>query len=380
MGITADGYYAGLMSGTSMDAIDACLIEIRDNHPQRLVAWHAQAIPAKLQTALHDLVAPSWQGSLAVIAELDQAFGRLQATALHRLLEKAGLGSSAVRAVGCHGQTIAHAPTGKTPYSWQLGDPTQVAEATGITTVSDFRRRDLAAGGQGAPLVPAFHRRILPDDEHDQVVLNIGGIANITLWFGTTATVLGFDTGPGNTLMDAWSRHCRGDPYDRDGAWAASGSCDADLLARCLADSYFDQPPPKSTGREHFHLQWLTSLLPDQFALQDVQATLCELSARTIADAIRQYAPTARNIWVCGGGWHNKQLIKRLQANLANRTWRDTAELGFPADWVEAAAFAWLAQRALTGQAGNEPEVTGASRRTVLGAIYPGRLTEARSA
>ncbi len=373
-----EGIYAGIMTGTSMDAVDVCAIEIAVEPPIRLIAAVSAPIPPTLTTALHELVTPGYRTTLDHIAKLDHRLGRLYVDALTKLLVEHGINDTSIRAIGSHGQTIAHHPGGPSPYTWQIGDPNLLANATGITVVADLRRRDVAAGGQGAPLVPLFHQAIVPRlTDRTQIVINIGGIANITIIPSNGSELLGFDTGPGNTLMDLWARHTLKQPFDRDGKLAASGQIHPEFLANCLADSYFCAPPPKSTGREYFNWDWLhQQRLPKQLSSPDVQATLCELTAHTIADAVNRHTPTCADVWICGGGCYNKTLMQRLRHHLAAHQIADTTGLGIPPDWVEAAAFAWLAYRAVTGQVGNAPSVTGAQRATLLGAIYPGKARE----
>lgn len=364
--------YIGLMSGTSVDAVDAALVET-DGHAIHLQAACAQPIPVELRATILGLCNQG-KGVLDTLLDLDVALGHLFATAAQDLLTSAGIAPAAVCAIGSHGQTLYHRPTGVYPTTLQAGDPNIIAEITGITTVADFRRRDMAVGGQGAPLVPAFHHAVFHDPHEDRVVLNVGGIANITL-LPKTGAVRGFDTGPGNGLMDAWIQRHQGKACDVNGAWAASGDVDVSLLATLCADPYLALPPPKSTGREHYHLDWLDALLHSGLtprAPVDVQATLCEFTAVTVARAIIQYLGAATRILVCGGGAHNPVLMARLCTHLAPRRVVTTSEYGLAPDWVEAAAFAWLAHQALAGQAGNLPAVTGAQRAVVLGGVYPG--------
>lgn len=296
--------------------------------------------------------------------------GRCFAAVVRRLLRKAGLAPAEIRAIGSHGQTVRHLP-GEPHSSLQIGDPNVIVQETGITTVADFRRRDMAAGGEGAPLVPAFHAAAFAGDRY-RVVLNIGGIANLTLLEPGTA-VRGFDTGPGNLLMDAWARRHGHGPMDKGGTWAAGGTICRELLALLLHDPYFRRPPPKSTGREYFNPAWLERGL--QHLTQapvpaDVQATLCELTAASIAGAIRDHAGGAEEILLCGGGVHNRHLMARLAHHLRKHTICTTAALGLNPDLVEATAFAWLAQQTLTGRPGNLPTVTGARHAVVLGGIF----------
>ena len=272
-----------------------------------------------------------------------------------------------VAAIGSHGQTICHRPNGAFPFTLQIGDPSVIAERTGILTVADFRRGDVAAGGQGAPLLPALHAAVLADPAIPRAILNLGGIANLTLLV-PGQEVLGFDTGPANCLLDAWAARHLGTERDNGGAWASSGTVDRDLLARCLDDPYFAAAPPKSTGREVFNLDWLDARVHTGIAPADVQATLLALSARTIADALRANAPATREVFACGGGVHNPALMDALRAELPGVRVDTTAALGLDPDFVEAAGFAWLAHARLAGEPGNLPSVTGARRPRVLGA------------
>ena len=289
------------------------------------------------------------------------------ATAVSVLLAKARLAAGDIGAVALHGQTIRHRPD--LGYTVQLANPARLAEQTGITVVADFRSRDIAAGGQGAPLVPAFHAVIFGAPGEHRAVINIGGIANVTDLPGNGA-VLGFDTGPGNTLIDAWCERHKGIPFDPDGSWAASGSTIAELLTELESDAYFALPPPKSTGREYFNLAWLEPHLKAAYTPVDVQRTLVALTARTIGEAVTRYSAGATEILVCGGGANNSILLRDLGSALAPRRVRTTASFGVPVTEVEALAFAWLAREALAGRGGNLPSVTGARGPRVLGAIY----------
>lgn len=373
-----DGHYIGLMSGTSMDAIDAALVEFRGNSIE-LVAHHTHPLPKTLRTSLldaaHDATTP-----ISRMTELDVQTGRLFADAVLALLRHNGISTQKIRAIGSHGQTIYHRPRGDVPTTLQIGDPNIIAERTGIVTVADFRRRDIAAGGQGAPLVPAFHRAAFHSASEDRIILNIGGIANITILpRDIDEPVRGFDTGPGNALMDDWILRHQGVGFDHDGAWAASGRVQTGLLNTLLNDGYFAQPPPKSTGREHFNPRWFADVLKlcqASFTAVDVQATLCELTAASIALAIEEHAPTVARVLVCGGGARNAHLMTRLHARLTPRLLEPTDLHDIPAQWVEAMAFAWLARQRLMGSPGNLPTVTGARHLVVLGAIYAGRSAE----
>jgi anhydro-N-acetylmuramic acid kinase len=359
-------FFVGLMSGTSLDGIDTVVADLSSATPRLLATHHAPFDPA-LRATLLDLHAPS-AGELHRSALAALALAQAYAESVKQALVAAGTSPDSAQAIGCHGQTIRHRPA--EGYTVQLVNGARLAELTGITTVCDFRSRDIAAGGQGAPLVPAFHASAFRHASEHRVIVNVGGIANLTD-LPSTGAVHGFDCGPGNMLMDAWIASQRSQAYDRDGAWAASGKTLPDLLARMLAHPFLAQRPPKSAGREQFDLEWLRSLLAGNEQPQDVQATLLELTARAIADAIDTHCPAANSIFLCGGGARNTALARRLTALLAPRRVSTTETLGIAPEWVEASAFAWLAQRTLAGQPGNLPEVTGARGPRVLGAIYP---------
>jgi anhydro-N-acetylmuramic acid kinase len=305
------------------------------------------------------------------LGQLDVELGQLFAAAALALLEEARVPRGEVQAIGSHGQTVRHRPGVRHPFTLQIADPNIIAARTGLKVVADFRRRDMALGGQGAPLMPAFHRFAFGHASEDRVLANIGGIANITL-LPAAGDVRGFDTGPGNVLMDLWSREHLGTAYDAGGAYAATGTLDAALLTRLLSDPYFSALPPKSTGPEHFNRAWLTHALADaKRKPADVAATLSELTARSLAADVRRQAPAARQLCVCGGGAHNAELMRRLAANLPQVEVESSSAFGLHPDWVEAAGFAWLARETLAGRPGNLPAVTGAAKSTVLGAIYP---------
>jgi anhydro-N-acetylmuramic acid kinase len=365
----ASALYLGLISGTSADSIDSVLVSFSRGMPQ-LLASHAHPWPTALRERMLALAQGETALDLDTFGRLDVEIGHGFADAALQLLEHSGTPATAVRAIGSHGQTLRHRPTGTYPFTLQLGDPSVIAERCGIDVVADFRRADIAAGGQGAPLLPALHAMLLARPGHARVVLNLGGIANITV-LGADGRVLGFDTGPANGLLDAWCLRQRNEPFDRDGAYAASGRPDAGLLDALLADPYFALPPPKSTGREHFHLDWLATRAPSA-ALDpaDVQATLLELTARSVAMAIAQHAPDAEEVLACGGGVHNGALMRRLGELLAPRVLLSTSRYGIDPDFLEATAFAWLARQRLLGLPGNLPAVTGARGPRVLGAIY----------
>jgi anhydro-N-acetylmuramic acid kinase len=364
--------YVGLISGTSMDGIDAALVEF-GNHQCNVLATLAAPYPHELRDRLISAAQSPADCTVDMVGHLDQWVGECFRDATNTLLKKQGVASDLVNAIGSHGQTIRHQPRAARPFTMQIGDANIIAAGTGITTVADFRRRDLALGGEGAPLTPAFHQWLFADRGKSRAVLNIGGIANVTLLLPESTTVLGFDTGPGNTLLDAWCRQSRNEPFDNGGAWAESGSVVQPLLNEMLADPYFKLPPPKSTGFEYFNSAWIKSRLAafgEDVAAEDLQSTLAELSARTIALSVLEHAPAIEQLLVCGGGVHNSDLIHRLQSYLSGTSVQSTEEFGLHPDWVEAAAFAWLAKRRIEGKPGNLPEVTGATRATVLGAVF----------
>ena len=367
---TGGMHYIGLMSGTSVDGIDAALVSIPLDGRLTLLATHQHPFPAAQRDAIQALMQPG-PNELEREGELDVQLGRLFAEATHALLARSGVSASSIRAIGSHGQTIRHRPHAAYPFTRQIGNPSVVAENTGITTVADFRARDLAAGGEGAPLVPAFHQWLFRKPGVNRAIVNIGGIANIT-WLPATesSAVLGFDTGPGNTLLDQWIARHRDESYDRDGAWAASGRVQNDLLARLMADDYFAKAPPKSTGREYFNLAWLEQQLVDKRAPENIQATLTELTATSIAQGLKSLPERIDETYICGGGHHNHLLLARLRALLPGMPVATTGSLGLEPDWVEAAAFAWLAHQTLAGKPGNLPSVTGARHPALLGGIY----------
>ncbi len=369
------GWYVGLISGTSMDAIDAVVVDFAAS-PLRVLAAGASEYPGELAQRLAAVLDDGDAVALDAIGRLDVDIGRAFAHATNALLDRAGIAPGTIEAIGSHGQTLRHRIAPPSPFSWQIGDPNVIAELTGITVVADFRRRDVAAGGQGAPLVPLFHDGVFRSDAEDRVIVNVGGIANLTV-LRRDAPLRGFDTGPGNRLMDAWTRRQRGEPFDRDGGYAASGRCDAGLLARLLSEPYLALPAPKSTGRELFNLAWLDARLDahrasgHDVAPADVQATLREYTAETIARAVADTAPGAA-LYVCGGGAHNPGLLDSLRRRAAPSPVETTAALGLDPDFVEATAFAFFARRTLAGLPSSAASVTGARGARVLGGIYPG--------
>ncbi|HSP59369.1 MAG TPA: anhydro-N-acetylmuramic acid kinase [Halomonas sp.] len=371
--------FVGLMSGTSLDGIDAVLVDIDQAGQPRLVAAHAEPMPEALHEQLWTLC-HAQQASFAELARAEDSFCRLQAQAVDALLASSKTPTSAISALGSHGQTIEHAPSGHDggpPYTLQLDNPSLLAELTGCAVVADFRRRDLAAGGQAAPLAPAFHQALFRAPGEWRLVLNLGGFANLTLLppAEDERSPLGFDTGPANALLDAWHARHRRVRFDAGGRWSATGRVDEALLERLLADPFFHRPPPRSTGREAFHLGWLDAQLTGKERPEDVQATLAELTAASVAMGVMMAreqldAPPASALIPCGGGAHNPDLLNRLARRLPETPLVASAEWGWPADWLEGGAFAWLAWRRLAGLPGNLPSVTGACGPRLLGGLY----------
>ncbi len=367
-GAGESGLFLGLISGTSVDGIDAALV--RFSPTPELVAAHTYPLDDSLVEQVLRLSQARSEVLLDDVGRLDTALGEALAAAASRLLAECGVAASDVTAIGSHGQTLRHQPEGSFPFTMQLGDASVIAERCGITTVADFRRRDVAAGGHGAPLVPAFHAATLSDPRENRAILNIGGIANLTL-LPSTGAVRGFDTGPGNGLMDAWILRHQGQRYDRGGSLAAQGRVDEGLLQSLLAEPWLSLPPPKSTGRDQFHIEWLDARLAQRtLSAADVQATLNLFTARTIADALRSTQPDCTRLLVCGGGVHNPVLLRNLADELPGVSVESTAAHGLDPDFVEAMAFAWLARETLCGRPGNLPAVTGARGLRVLGCIH----------
>jgi anhydro-N-acetylmuramic acid kinase len=377
-----DGLYLGLISGTSADGIDAALVRFGVDAGARgcgLVAGRTFAWDPDLRARLLAIGQGGALDSLDEYGSLDVRIGEAFAAAALALLDEAGVDATQVRAIGSHGQTLRHRPhgaagDGRHPFSLQLGDGHVIAERTGITTVADFRRRDVAAGGHGAPLLPALHAALLADPGEDRAVLNLGGIANLTLLPSTAhagdARIRGFDTGPANALLDAWCERHTGERFDAGGRFASAGSVDPALLSRLQSEPWFAQAPPKSSGREQFHLRWLEPRLRGE-APADVQATLLELTAATVADALLATQARTARLLACGGGVHNPVLMRRLAARLPGVALESTAAHGLDPDHVEAMGFAWLARQALAGLPGNLPSVTGARGPRILGCVHP---------
>ncbi|RJX70430.1 anhydro-N-acetylmuramic acid kinase [Vibrio sinensis] len=373
--MTTKEIYIGVMSGTSMDGVDTALVSI-DNDGIQLLASNEYPMPLALKQQLLD-VCLGQDTNLQEIGKLDHQLGHLFADAVLKLLEISGYTANQVTAIGNHGQTVYHHPASDTPFTIQLGDANIIAVKTGIDTVADFRRKDMALGGQGAPLVPAFHQSLFRSTDSSVVVLNIGGIANISV-LRPNQPVIGFDTGPGNMLMDAWCSLHINKPFDRDAQFALQGETNPALLAMLLSEPFLSFPPPKSTGRELFNLPWLENKISQLPALTtssaeaDVQRTLCEYTAITIANQVGYYQCGPKPLLlVCGGGARNPLLMTRIAKLLPNWTVDTTQNQGVDSDNMEAMAFAWLAQRFIHKLPSNLPEVTGATRLASLGVLYP---------
>lgn len=362
-------YYVGLISGTSVDGVDCVLVQF-NNSGVNLVGSLMKPCPAELREKILKLCTGQ-QIKLQELGEVDISLGRLFAEAVNDLLAETGVDAASVRAIGSHGQTVFHHPEGDTPFTLQIADPNSMAELTGISTVADFRRRDMAVGGEGAPLAPVLHRNCFSSAKENRVVVNIGGISNITV-LEKDGKSYAFDTGPGNVLMDYWIGKHKGSNYDANGDWAASGEANTGLLESLLEEEYFLRPHPKSTGRELFNGPWLEKKLEEfsqQVAAEDVQATLLEFTAASIAQDIENLlSPDA--IFVCGGGAHNKALIENLQYQFGDCPVETTSAVGMDPDWVEAIAFAWMAQQTMGGNAIDTTAFTGASKPVILGGVY----------
>ncbi|MDP2829000.1 MAG: anhydro-N-acetylmuramic acid kinase [Sulfuricellaceae bacterium] len=357
--------YVGLMSGTSLDGVDAVLVQFEGMN-QKLI--HTKFLPfdENLRTELLALNQAGFN-ELERTALAGNALATLYARAVHELLSERSIAATEISAIGCHGQTVRHRPD--LGFTSQIGNAALLAELTDITVVADFRSRDIAAKGQGAPLVPAFHAAAFSSTKLNRVIINIGGVSNLT-WLPTNGKVTGFDCGPGNLLLDSWIQKQKGVSYDKDGTWASTGKIIPDLLHHLLDHDFFSRPPPKSTGRDEFHADWLATHLDGTEPPADVQNTLVELSARALSMAIQKHCSDTDEIFLCGGGAHNTALTSRLKTLLPGIPIQLTDKLGVGADWVEGAAFAWLAKRAMEGLPGNLPEVTGANGPRVLGAIH----------
>ncbi len=361
--------FIGLMSGTSQDAVDGILARIPNGRVLEPVASHSQPLPPSLRREL-DALQGRGGGGLDQALYLHHEIGCLFAECALGLLATAGVPASAVRAIGSHGQTVRHAPNGPSPHSLQIGNAALIAARTGIATVADFRSSDIAAGGQGAPLAPVFHQAMF-GGRAGRAVLNLGGMANVSILGADSALASGWDTGPGNVLLDAWVQRHLQQACDAQGRFAASGAVDADLLGVLLAHPYISVPPPKSTGREDFNLAWLDGLLATlpPLAPATVQATLAEFTAACVALALA-HAPTVDELLVCGGGVRNVDLMRRIAARLPKINVASTASAGVDPQWVEALGFAWLARQRIHEQALDLRGITGARRPVILGCVY----------
>ena len=366
--------FIGLMSGTSLDAVDAVLLTFNDDTKAfKLDHSLSFPIPEELRSTVLNITKPGWKGSLLEIGRLNHKLGKLFADASNQLVQDSKYKRSNIKAIGSHGQTLWHQPDGEFPFSLQLGDANIIAELTQITTIADFRSRDIAAGGQGAPLVPAFHQYALSSPNKIRTIVNIGGIANVTILppKQEKLPITGFDTGPGNGILDAWIQKHKKSRYDHDGNWARSGKILPNILDLLTQEPYFSSPIPKSTGKERFNLNWLEKQLKgklNQLNPKDIQATLVELTAKTITDKIPQKCD---ELYICGGGVHNKFLLNRIQSLRPNIPISSTLSLGVDPDWMEAIAFAWLAKQTIERKPGNLPTTTGAAGLRILGAIHP---------
>ncbi|MBA55315.1 MAG: anhydro-N-acetylmuramic acid kinase [Pseudomonadales bacterium] len=361
--------YIGLISGTSADGIDAALVSFEHSQP-RLLAHHLHPIPPEVRERLVSLFTPS-DLQVDLMGELDIAMGRLFAEAAQTLLEHSNTPAAGIRAIGSHGQTIRHRPVGKHPFTLQIGDPNVISQQTGIDVIADFRRRDMACGGQGAPLAPLFHQSVLSSAQETRVVLNLGGIANITL-LPREGLPLAMDTGPASGLMDSWCQLHKGEAYDCDGDWAAQGKVIDALVSKWLSDPYFSLAAPKSTGKEYFHLPWAKKMAGAAFGDSDpadVQASFLELTAKSIANAIQDLPMKIDRVLVCGGGAHNKRLMNRLQ-DLIQCPLEPSEKAGIAGDWVEAMCFAWLAKCYVDNNKLETGPFTGAKEAALLGGMF----------
>lgn len=370
--------YVGLMSGTSIDCIDAAIIECTHN-TTKLIATREHPIPGATRSAIA-AISHSGPDEIERMGALDRELGRLFAEATIELLQESRTPGNAITAIGSHGQTIRHRPPSSATltdecFTLQIGDPNTIAENTGITTVADFRRRDIAAGGEGAPLAPAFHADVFSAPGINRAIVNIGGIANASILRGKEL-VMGFDTGPGNTLLDQWAAQHTGQRYDAQGNWAAEGQIITTLLESMLQHPFLHRNGPRSTGKEAFNMAWLAGQIEElpEHSPQDIQATLAEFTAKSIVWGIHSSEIAIQEVYICGGGAHNTDLMRRLYSMLDPALLANTSAIGMEPDWVEAAAFGWLARQTIEGLAGNASVVTGAKGSRILGGIYPGKI------
>jgi len=369
--ITANSIFIGLMSGTSLDGVDIVAVRFDDKNQPAILAAKTFVYEQQMKSRLHQISNDS-SATINDLCELNVELGRLYASIINEFIESNQLEKSATCAIGCHGQTIRHQPNLRFPYSLQIGDADIICTETGITTITNFRGRDIALGGQGAPLAPAFHQAVFRHAKINRIIINIGGIANITLLAADpNQEVLGFDTGPGNTLMDSWMRASRQQNFDANGAFAERGNINSLLVEKLLQDPYFDLAIPKSTGTDYFSPTWLEKFDLNLNDATDVQASLTEFSARSIANAIEQLSVDIDECYVCGGGSHNNFLLQRLSNHLGSGcSLQSTSKLGIDPDLVEAVAFAWLSRQCLLSLPGNLPSVTNAKRPSILGSIH----------
>lgn len=358
--------FVGLMSGTSLDGADAALVDFAASAP-RTLAFASVPFGRDLHDRILRLCEPGTD-SLDLAASVTLELATLYANAVEGAIAAGGVAREQIVAIGCHGQTVRHRPD--LGYTVQLNDPARLAELTGIDVVADFRRRDMAAGGQGAPLVPAFHAAVFRHARHSRAVVNIGGISNVT-WLPSHGRTLGFDCGPGNVLLDGWARKHLGKQFDEDGRWGSEGRSDSDLLARLMDEPFLGAPPPKSTGRELFRLGWLENRLPREYRPADVQATLTEFTACSIMDAIDRFCPATDEIYLAGGGARNTALARRIGSLAGSRSVAPTDVLGVPTSHVESMAFAWLAMKCVRREPVDLTSATGARAPKILGAVYP---------
>lgn len=363
--------YLGVMSGTSFDGVDTILAEF-DGKQIRILEHHETPMPKDLREALLQLSQTDAPLLLQTIYALDARLGEFYANAIENMLTAKNIDKQTITAIGCHGQTIRHFPNASPPFTVQLGDPNIIAARTNITTVADFRRRDLALGGQGAPLAPAFHQHFLSDENENRAILNLGGFANVTL-LPCSGNIKGFDTGPGNVLLDAWCEKHLHKAFDENGDWASSGTVNETLLEALLAHPFFKKQPPKSTGRDEINLAWVEEVLAglnETISDKDVQATLTELTAISVSDAIQAHQPDTQTIYVCGGGAYNTYLLKRLSHHLPKLNIQTTETLNISPKHIEPALMAWLAYRTLNKQPIDLRHITGSEREVLLGGVY----------
>ena len=356
------------MSGTSVDGVDTVLVNFNGRKVQVLSSY-SQDFPSDLREDIFNLLV-DYSISLDKLGEIDHRLGVIYSECVHKLMKKAGVLAGDVTAIGCHGQTIMHSPKSKYPFSMQIGDGNIIAARTGISTVNDLRRMDIAFGGQGAPLTPAFHREFFYSKSEKRIILNLGGIANITIL--NDKPLIGFDTGPANCLLDLWIDKCKGKKFDKNGEWARTGKINKNLLEEFLKEAYFALTSPKSTGRELFNEVWLNEKLSNFKGIsdEDIQASLTELTVCSIVDEIIKMAPDTEGVYVCGGGAYNKFLLERLAFHLSSINIKTTEMLGMPVQLVESVAFAWLAKQRIEEVPVNLSQVTGARSNSVLGALY----------